>query len=179
MKLSRVVLAAFLFTTLSYAQQAPAASDSWTDWNFLLGEWNVGQGGGVPGQATAGYFSLTPQLDGQILLRKSHSEYAATNGKPAAVHDDLMIIFHESGDTKALYWDSEGHIIHYNVSFSPDKKRITFLSEAAAGKPRFRLVYENLGQDTVNVVFEIAPPDKPDQFSKYVEGVVHRRKESK
>lgn len=179
MKLSRAVLAAFLFTTLSFAQQTPAASNPWADWNFLLGEWNVGQGGGVPGQATAGYFSLKPELDGQILLRKSHSEYAAANGKPAVVHDDLMIVYREGGLTKALYSDNEGHVIHYNVSFSPDKKRITFLSEAAAGQPRFRLIYENLGQDTVNVVFEIAPPDKPDQFSKYVEGIVHRKKESR
>lgn len=179
MKLSRAFLAAFLLTTLSFAQQTPAASNSWADWNFLLGEWNVGQGGGVPGQASAGYFSLTPQLDGQILLRKNHSEYAAANGKPAVVHDDLMIVYREGGLTRALYNDSEGHVIHYNVSFSPDKKRITFLSEAVAGQPRFRLVYENLGPDTVNVVFEIAPPDKPDQFSEYVEGVVHRKKESR
>lgn len=178
MKTLRPLFFLLAFASLSFAQQT-SSSNSWADWNFLLGEWNVGQGGGVPGQATAGYFSLTPQLDGQILLRKSHSEYATTNGKPAVVHDDLMIVYREGGLTRALYNDSEGHVIHYNVNFSPDKKRITFLSEATAGQPRFRLVYESLGQDTVNVVFEIAPPDKPDQFSKYVEGVVHRKKESR
>lgn len=122
-------------------------------------------------------FSLTPDLGGQILVRRNHSEYAAVNGKPGVVHDDLMIVFREAGVTKAFYQDSEGHLIRYIVSLLPDKKRIVFLSETAPG-PRYRLTYEDLGQDTVNVIFEIAPPDKPDQFHRYVEGVVHRKKSS-
>lgn len=174
MKLSHAVPAFLLLTTLSFAQQTPAASDLWADWTFLLGEWNAGQGGGVPGQATSGYFSLMPDLGGQILLRRNHSEYAATNGKPGVVHDDLMIVFREAGVTKAFYQDSEGHLIRYIVNLSPDKKRIVFLSEPSPG-PRYRLTYEDLGHDTVNVVFEIAPPDKPEQFHRYVEGVVHRK----
>jgi hypothetical protein len=178
MKLLPVLFATILFTFASLAQQTPSppGGSSWANWNFLLGEWDVGQGGGVPGQASAGYFSLTPELGGQILLRKNHSEYSSANGKPAVVHDDLMIVYRESGITKALYNDSEGHVIHYNVTVAPARKRITFLSEPGAGQPQYRLVYENLGQDNVNVVFEIAPPDKPDQFKKYVEGVVHRKK---
>lgn len=177
MKISRVWLV-LAVTSICFSQQTPSANP-WFDWSFLLGEWNLGQGGGVPGQATAGYFSLIPDLSGQILVRKNHAEYASANGKPAVVHDDLMIVYREAGTTKALYADSENHIIHYNVGLSLDKKRITFSSERAAGQPQYRLTYENLGQDAVNVVFEIAPPDKPGQFSKYVEGVVHRKKTTK
>lgn len=136
----------------------------------------MGQGGGIPGQATTGYFSLAPGLNGKILLRKNHSEYASANGKPGIVHDDLMIVYHESGATKAFYHDSEGHVIHYNVTLSSDKKRITFLSEPITGAAQYRLSYDDLGQDTIKVVFEIAPPDKPGQFAKYVEGTVHRKK---
>lgn len=160
--------------SLSSAQQTPE-SDPWADWKFLLGEWTVGQGGGVPGAATSGSFSLTPELGGKILLRKNHSEYAAAAGKPPVVHDDLMVIYREAGMTRAFYDDSEGHVIHYNVSISADKKEIIFLSEQAAAQPRYRLTYQNLGAGSVTVVFEIAPPDKPEQFSKYVEGTVHRR----
>jgi hypothetical protein len=154
---------------------AAAASEFWQDWSFLIGEWDVGEGGGVPGRASAGYFSLAPELGGQVLVRKNHSEYSAGKGKPAVIHDDLMTVYRGAGTARALYNDSEGHVIHYTVGFSDDKKRITFLSEQAIGQPQYRLTYENLGHDAVNVVFEIAPPDKPDQFSKYVEGVVHRR----
>ena len=154
--------------------QAPE-SDPWADWKFLLGEWTVGQGGGVPGTATSGSFSLRPELGGKILLRKNHSEYAVAAGKPPVVHDDLMVIYREAGVTKAFYDDSEGHVIHYNVSISADKKQIIFLSDQVAAQPRYRLTYQNLGQDSVSVVFEIAPPNKPGQFSKYVEGTVHRR----
>lgn len=166
-------LVLFAITSVCLSQQTP--SNPWSDWSFLLGEWDLGRGGGVPGQATAGYFSLTPDLSGQILVRKNHAEYASVNRKPAVVHDDLMVVYREAGSTKAIYADSESHIIHYSVSLSSDKKRIIFLSERTAGQPQYRITYENLSQDTVNITFEIAPPDKPDQFSKYVEGVVHRK----
>lgn len=160
-------------------EDTPAASGPWLDWSFLLGEWVAGEGGGVPGKASNGYFSLLPELDGKVLVRKNHSEYATANGKPAVAHDDLMTIYQDSGVTKALYNDSEGHVIHYNVSFSADKKRLVFLSDHIAGQPAYRLTYENLEPDAVNVVFEIAPPDKRQQFSKYVEGVALRKKMSK
>jgi hypothetical protein len=163
--------------SFSSAQQSPE-NDPWRDWKFLLGEWTVGQGGGIPGQATSGSFSLSPELGGKILLRKNHSEYAAA-GKSPVIHDDLMVIYQEAGATKAFYDDSEGHVIHYQVSVSADKKRIVFLSEPAQAQPRFRLTYENLGPGSVSVIFEIAPPDKPEQFSKYVEGTVHRKEASR
>ena len=175
MKTSRVIFVLLLFTAFLCAQQTPS-NKAWADWNFLLGEWDLGQGGGTPGLATAGSFSLTPELGGQILLRKNHAEYAGALGKPPEIHDDLMMVFHEAGATKALYSDNEGHIIHYNVNPSSDGKQITFLSEKGPGQPQYRLIYENLGQDTINVVFEFAPPNKPDRFFRYVEGVVHRKK---
>jgi hypothetical protein len=175
MKLVNLLPVVLALAHLSLAQQAPATSP-WSGWDFLLGEWTAGEGGGVPGQATSGYFSLTPELKGQILMRKNHSEYAAANGKPAVVHDDLMIVYHEAGATKAFYDDSEGHVIHYDVTFSPDKKRIIFLSQQMTGQPQYRLSYDDVGQDTVKVLFEIAPPDKPSQFARYVEGTVHRKK---
>jgi hypothetical protein len=34
-----------------------AASNLWSDWKFLLGAWTAGEGGGVPGKASAGSFS--------------------------------------------------------------------------------------------------------------------------
>ncbi len=178
MKPLRRLLATLTFCGLCLAQQTSPGSP-WSDWNFLVGEWTLGEGGGAPGQAISGWFSFLPELGGKILLRKNHSEYSSAKGGSIVVHDDLMVVYHEAGVAKAFYADNEGHVIHYRVSLSADKKRITFLSEQATGEARYRLTYEDVSLDTVKVVFEIAPPDKPDQFSKYVEGIVRRKKVSR
>ncbi len=86
-----------------------------------------------------------------------------------------MIGYHEGGATKALYSDSEGHVIHHGVSFSPESKKLVMLSEKAAGAPRYRLSYEGLQPGTVKLSFEIAPPHKPAEFKKYVEAVAKRK----
>jgi hypothetical protein len=44
---------------------------------------------------------------------------------------------------KAIYFDNEGHVIHYNVSV-PIANKVEFLSEAGPG-PQFRLTYELIG----------------------------------
>lgn len=63
-----------------------------------MGSW-TGTGNGDPGKG-AGGFSLKPDLQGSVLVRKSHSEYPATQGRPATVHDDLMIVYAEQGHTR-------------------------------------------------------------------------------
>jgi hypothetical protein len=161
-----------LATLLAAAQAAP---DPWADWRFLIGEFIAGDSAGVPGQASKGGFTLTPDLDGKILLRKNHAEYPAANGRPAFSHDDLMIVYHDGTSTKAFYDDNEGHVIHYNVTVSDDKKQIIFVSETGAQGPQYRLTYRDLHAGAVKVLFEIAPPDKPGQFIRYVEATVRRK----
>jgi hypothetical protein len=166
-------LMALLLLSLSALPQSSA--DQWRDWKFLLGEWTAGESNGIPGQASKGSFSLTPDLDGKILVRKNHAEYPAANGRPAIVHDDLMIVYRESGAAKAFYSDNEGHVIRYNVSISSDKKRIVFLGEKNPGMPQYKLTYEDLRPGAAKILFEIAPPDKPEQFARYVEATVLRK----
>lgn len=172
MKLLRLV-PLLISPWLIFPQSSP--KDSWADWSFLLGEWTAGESSGVPGQASKGSFTLAPDLNGTVLVRKNHAEYPPSGGRPAIVHDDLMVIYREAGATKAFYDDSEGHAIYYVVTVSPDKKRIIFRSEKSASAPQYRLTYEDLQPGTAKVLFEIAPPDKPDQFTKYVEGIVRRK----
>ncbi|HJX85454.1 MAG TPA: hypothetical protein VJ723_14035, partial [Candidatus Angelobacter sp.] len=137
---TRWMLLSLLLLVGSVLSQSPP-KNTWADWDFVIGNWPSVQGGGVPGQANAGSFSVFPAMGGKVLMQKGRSEYPAANGRPATVHDDLMIIYPEAGGTKAVYFDNEGHVIHYNVSFSPDKKRVVFLSEKAGGAPQFRLTY--------------------------------------
>ena len=86
-----------------------------------------------------------------------------------------MIVYWEGGVTKAFYHDNEGHLIHYNISISADKRRIVFLSEKSEGAPQYRLSYEDMQPGVARVVFEIAPPDKPSQFTTYVQAIVRRK----
>ena len=150
-----------------------AGNDPWTSYRFLIGEW-VGEGSGQPGQGK-GAFSLAPELQGKILLRKNHAEYPASGDRPAAAHDDLMIVYQENKEKKAIYFDSEGHVIHYTPSFSQDGQTLTFLSETIAAAPRFRLSYKKSGDQRVQIKFEMAPPGKPDSFKTYLEGGARKK----
>src|ERR1700730_15668872 len=120
----------FLVTPLSALQsQAPKEAANWDAFRFLIGEW-VGEGTGAPGEATGG-FSFSFDLDGQILVRRNRSDYPATKEKPAYSHTDLMVIYKGSEGARAIYFDNEGHVIHYAVSLSKDQATLTFLSDPA------------------------------------------------
>ncbi|MCX6151106.1 MAG: hypothetical protein NTX22_11310 [Ignavibacteriales bacterium] len=168
-----LILFYFLSTAnFTYAQQAK--DTNWDSWMFLLGDW-VGEGGGGPGQG-GGEFSFSYDLQRRVLIRKNFAEYPAAEDRPAFRHDDLMIIFQESDETKAIYFDNEGHVINYTVSFSGDKDTITFLGEVKPSAPTFRLSYIKVKNETVKILFEIAPPGKPEAFSKYIEASANKIK---
>jgi hypothetical protein len=161
----------------SLAQQ-PKETANWDSFRFLLGEW-VGEGTGAPGEGTGG-FSFSFDLQGKILVRKNRADYPATKDKPAYSHTDLMVIYREGDDSlKAIYFDNEGHVIHYAVSFSTDRNTLTFLSDPSPSSPRFRFIYSKATPDKLKLEFDIAQPGKPEAFSKYIEGSAHRKPASK
>ena len=142
-------------------------SDSkWDKWNWLLGEWS-GEGSGQPGDG-AGSFTFKTELDQKILVRKSHSEYPATAGKPKVIHDDLMIIYPDfSGrPVTAIYFDNEGHTINYSITCSD--KSIVLTSITIPNMPVFRLTYMKLDDESVNTEFEISQDGV--KFMTYVKG---------
>jgi len=158
-----------LLALLSLPAVLPAAD--WGPVQFLIGRW-TGEGGGTPGSGS-GEFSLEPDLQGKILVRKNFAEYPAAAGQPAFRHDDLMVVYREEGaaDWKAMYWDSEGHVIAYQVQPAADGG-VTFVSDGPPSGVRYRLTYLPAGKDRVKIRFEIAPPGK--DFGKYLEAAVHR-----
>lgn len=171
-----LLLTTFILGPIGFPQSATGRNgpDTWNDMRFLLGSWSLSEGGGAPGQATFASASFTLELQGRVLVRKSHSEYAAVNGRPPLVHDDLMTIYHDGGTTRAVYFDSEGHVIRYEVTIATDKKKIIFLSERTTMTPRFRLTYEEVKPGAVRIAFEIALPDQPEQFKMYLAGTMVR-----
>ena len=150
-----------------------SAAEDWGALQYLVGNW-IAEGGGTPGQG-AGSFSFTPELQGKILVRKNRAEYPPSKDKPATAHDDLMVIFREAdadseGAMRAIYFDSEGHVIRYLVTMFGD--RIVFTSEPVRGAPQYRFTYLRDSGSELRLKFEIAPPGKG--FVTYVEGTAKR-----
>ena len=143
-------------------------SEMWSKWKYLIGNWE-GEGNGTPGKGD-GFFSFRNDLDENILIRKNHSEYPATADSPATVHNDIMIIYPDTSGNpvKAIYFDNEGHIINYAITYSDST--IILTSEVKTNSPRFRLTYIKIDSKTVNIKFEIAFAQKPDFFTTYLEG---------
>ena len=137
----------------------------------MLGEWEADTTG--PGGPTGG-FTLATDLQGRVLLRKNRADYAPKDGHPATSHDDLMVIYRDGDATKADYWDNEGHVIRY-VATVDKGKSFTFVSDAVAGRPRFRLTYLVVSPKALSLRFEIATPNAPEQFKPYIQATVHRK----
>jgi len=155
------------------ALQAPApAAKPFAALEFLLGTWE-GEGSGDPGQGT-GEFSCAMDLQGMVMVRRNRADYPATKDRPASRHEDLMVIFSESGKLRAHYYDNEGHVIRYEVGDPDSQGAVQFLSEANAG-PRFRLTYMPIGKQKLSLRFDIATPGT-SAFKTYIEATATRKK---
>lgn len=164
----KILLLVFAVSTI--LAQTSQTSSRWTPLAFLIGDW-TGEGGGGPGQGSGG-FSFLPDQNGTILIRKNRADYPAAKDRPAFSHTDLMMVYKESGETKlrAIYFDTEDHVIHYTVEPSADGNSVRFVSE------NYRLTYRKTGPDSVAIKFEIAPPDKPGAFATYIDASARRNK---
>ena len=161
MKMLSLAIAALL--CLSAAAQAPArtAADPFQSLSFLEGTWDAK----VQNDAAiklAGRYTFGRELDGHILAR--HGTTDPNCKAPASfdcAHGDLLYVFQEApgGPLKAIYFDNEGHVIHYDVT-TPTPASAVFLSPAAAG-PQFRLTYELAG-GIMTGLFQMHMPGQSD-----------------
>jgi hypothetical protein len=149
-------VAVFVFSAAVAANHAHAQSaPSWDRLRMLLGTWEsagdtqLGQGLGTA--------SFSAELNGQIIVRRSFAEY--TSGPQAGTrHDDLLVIYREAPDAppKAIYFDSEGHVIRYSIA-TPTERSVVFQSDSSAPGPRYRLSYAR-AENALDGTFEIAMP---------------------
>ena len=153
------------------ATPAAKAADPWSALRFLVGTWRAETGGGKPGEATGGGFTLAIDLGGKVAVRRNRSEFAPRPGEAkGTVHEDLMVIYPKGNGLQALYWDDEGHVIRYAVR--SEAGTLIFESDPAAPGPRFRLVHARRGAEVVEISFSIAMPGKG--FQPYVTGLARR-----
>jgi hypothetical protein len=152
-----------------YGQQEQK-SQKWDKINWLLGAWK-GEGLGKPGQG-GGTFAFSLDLNGQIMVRHGHTEFPASQGKTASVHDDMMIFYSDpaTGDPRSVYFDNEGHTILYSVS--QVDKSVVLTSEKVGNMPAFRITYTLLENGEMDTVFDMAQDGKT--FVTYLEGKSRR-----
>lgn len=150
-----VILLGALLPVLPIRAQKSADKPAGSDWKkleFLLGNWTGSAGEkDTPLGAGQGGFSFEPELNHKIIVRRNRSEYDS-----GVRHEDLMVIYLEepTGAPRAIFFDSEGHVIRYNLSF-PAPNRVIFESEATQPGPRYRLSYWLSGQSLAGR-FEVA-----------------------
>ena len=178
MQWNRTLIIALVASGSLQGTSSPGAEPgaiNWDQWRPLVGQWQAA-GKGNPGDG-AGGFSFSFDLQNQVLVRKSHTEYPAAGGRPAFSHDDLMVIYIDQAAHafRAEYFDNEGHVIRYTAGFSSDGRTLTFVSDQAPSQPTFRLAYVRNPDDTLGIKFEIAPPDAPEKFKMYVEGSARKQ----
>jgi hypothetical protein len=138
---------------------------------ILIGSWSSPVSG-QPGQGIAGWTTFSYDLDKRVIVRKSRAEFAPGPGETKGlVHDDLLVIYQQSGEPqiRAIYFDNEGHIIHYTLSFPEKQPGVVFESEAS---PRARLVYKVAEDDTLVTEFSVAAPG--GELLLHVKGTVIR-----
>jgi len=137
--------------------------------NYLVGDWNDESRTGQPGTATASGESWRVDLGGRILIRMGWCEFPESSSRPAFRHEDLLIIYPEGDDeVRGIFWDNEGHTIHYpNVTIMPEGKGILLSSERAVPGPRQQLRYDFDAPGRLRATFSLLVPGTPD-FAPYL-----------
>lgn len=134
----------------------------------MIGTWEARTQGGSASAVSVGAYAFQLELGNHVLAR--HSSNAACQG-PADFncdHGDLLYIYRDSPDQplKAIYFDNEGHVIHYDVT-TPAPNNATLLSAPSQQGPQYRLIYELKGKVMLGR-FQLRMPGQSD-FRSYLE----------
>lgn len=137
-----LVCAIFFCPALLAQTTSNNGSDPFRNLSFLEGTWDANVQN-IAAVTESGRYTFQRELNGHILAR--HATNDSTCKAPAnydCAHSDLLYVFPDTsaGGLKAIYFDNEGHVIHYDVS-TPEPGGVVFLSEPGPG-PQFRLAYE-------------------------------------
>lgn len=134
--------------------------------------------GSLPGGASTstGMVSFAFELNGKVLVRRNLTELSPISGEgPSQFHEDLLLVYQEQGDAslKAIFFDNEGHTIHYSVTV-PSPSRVVFESLGGGKALRFRLTHALSADGTLSTELATAPPG--GEFKVYTQGVTRKVK---
>ncbi len=169
-----VAAALLLFASPLLPQDVSASSDPFQALAFLQGNWEATTRD-TAGVHVVGTYTFQRELGGHIFGRHT-TGVAACKGPDAfdCEHTDLLYVFQErpGQPLKAIYFDNEGHVIHYNVS-TPDPKSVVFLSDGSIPGPQFQLTYE-LKNSVMSGKFQMHMPGQ-SEWKSYLEWSGPRR----
>ena len=162
-------LLAVLGISCLFAQSPPSSEDDpFKSLSFLEGEWSAATAGAAGTSNVVGSYTFRRELGGHVIAR--HSSSASCKGPTDfdCQHGDLLYVFVEGAghDLKAIYFDSEGHVVHYSVS-TPTPSSAIFLSDPSVPGPQFRLVYE-LKDKLMSGKFQMHMPGQ-SEWKSYLE----------
>jgi hypothetical protein len=168
-----------LLGTACMLAQSPAASgsDAFQALRFLEGEWLAATPGASGTPAVVGTYTFRRELGGHVLARHSSSASCKAPADFDCEHGDLLYIYvEEPGQRlKAIYFDNEGHVIHYSVS-TPVAASVDFLSDPSNPGPQFRLTYE-LKNQVMSGKFQVHMPGQLE-WKSYLEWSGKKKREN-
>jgi hypothetical protein len=165
------MVAAFLLglTLAQYDRALSAPTDPWKSLSFLEGTWDAHTQAGSANAQSSGTYTFKPELKHHVLVRSSSASAACTGPKSFdCEHSDVLYVYQEAQDQalKAIYFDNEGHVFHYDVS-TPDSGTAMFISDRSQPGPQFRLVYE-LKDNVMSGKFQMRMPGQAE-WKSYLE----------
>jgi hypothetical protein len=166
--IASIVLCASVLFVQNHSETAQDA-DQWKALRFLEGTWQANTQGGSAAASGSGIYTFQFELNDHVLAR--HSQSNGNCQGPAAFncqHDDLLYVYQNAkgAPLEAIYFDNEGHVIHYRVSI-PAPNTAIFESDAAVPGPQFRLSYE-LKDRVMQGKFQIRMPGR-SEWKSYLE----------
>jgi hypothetical protein len=148
--------------------QVPGKADPWAGFRFLVGSWEAKTTGGVAHAQASAEYSFRLELRDHVMARHSRSGTCAAPDDFDCQHNDLLYIYPSGNGSalQAIYFDNEGHVIHYDVS-TPKTGSAVFLSDPGQPGPQFRLSYE-LRDGLMSGKFAMKMPGQ-GEFLSYLE----------
>jgi hypothetical protein len=170
--LAAVILLALSCAPLSAVLAAPAASAPSAKWDalhFLEGSWEARTQGGSANAQGTGSYSFKRELKQHVLVRRSQSAEGCQG--PAAFdcgHHDILYVYEDPAGEglRAIYFDDEGHVIHYEVT-TPEPSTAIFTSPPSPIAPQFQLRYQLKG-GVMSGTFQMRMPGQT-QWRSYLE----------
>jgi hypothetical protein len=169
--MKKLVVMLTILTAPLFSQSASRSTPARAQWkalDFLIGTWEAKNLGGSAGAAGSGLYSFRLELGNSVLARHSNNNACKGPVDFDCDHGDLLYVYKDASDQpyKAIYFDNEGHVIHYEVSI-PKPGTAIFLSGESKSLSQYRLIYELKGS-TMFGKFQMRPPGKAE-FTSYLE----------
>ena len=158
----------FALALAQHDRAVSAPTGPWAALGFLEGTWAAHTQGGSAGAQSNGTYTFKSELKHHVLVRRSGAAACKGPADYDCDHSDVLYVYRdaENQPLQAIYFDNEGHVIHYGVS-TPDSTTAMFVSDASPSGPQFRLVYE-LKDAVMSGKFQMRMPGQAE-WKSYLE----------